>query len=316
MQRKKATIVTVITSLVGIAIGLTIWGMIFLGYGNASTGASSQPQLAVDSEKVPETTAPIQDSKPTEPDNSSLDSGESTSQSDLSSSSEQPPAANSDKSSSPTQPPQAVQLTGPAADVVWSVSTTANAVFITVDDGWYPTDSVLAIMRAQHVPISAFLIENAAKEHPDFWREFMAAGGDIENHTLSHPDLTKVSTQEVISQIETTQKYLSSFSPPTLFRPPYGNYNQTVSQAVYQAGIKHVIMWNATMSNNELQTYNGKPLEPGSIILLHWEPDLSSELEKLLGILRQNHLGVASLPYALSHPNNFPVIWPLPEAAD
>ncbi|WP_407308919.1 polysaccharide deacetylase family protein [Desulfosporosinus sp. SB140] len=316
MQKKKATLVTVVTSLGVLVLGLAIWGTMFLSYGNMSTKALSPIQVSGDTAKVPEVIPPIQDSGAENLDSSSPNSAEPSPQPVRSSTPEQSSAAKPDMSGSLSQSKQAAQLVGSAADVVWSLPTTASAVFITVDDGWYPSDSVLAIMRTQHVPISAFLIENAVQGHPDFWREFLAAGGDIENHTLSHLDLTKASTQEVVNQIETAQKYLSSFSAPTLFRPPYGDYDQTVCQAVYQAGIKHVIMWNATMSNNVLQTYNGKPLEPGSIILLHWEPDLSSELQKLLGILKQEHLGLASLPYALNHPNNFPIIWPLPEAED
>lgn len=70
------------------------------------------------------------------------------------------------------------------------------------------------------------------------------------------------------------------------------------------------------MIDSNLQTYNGKQLEPGSIILLHWEPDLGAEVQKLLGILIKEHLGVASLPYALNHPEKFPITWPLPEATD
>jgi Predicted xylanase/chitin deacetylase len=211
--------------------------------------------------------------------------------------------------------PGYAQLTGPIPYVLWSVPTTAKVVFITVDDGWYPSESVLAVMREQHVPISAFLIGKAVQERPDFWRAFLAVGGDIDNHTFTHPDLTKESLEEIVSQIETAQKYLNTFSTPSLFRPPYGSYNQTVCQAASQAGIKHVVIWNATMDSNGLQTYNGKPLEPGSIILLHWVPDLAAQLEKLIVILNQEHLGVASLHYALNHPDNFPIAWPLAQAA-
>lgn len=209
------------------------------------------------------------------------------------------------------------QLVGPIPEVVWAVPTASKVVFITVDDGWYPSEPLLDIMRKQHVPISAFLIEKAAQEHPDFWRAFLAAGGDIENHTFSHPDLTKESPQNIASQIETAQKYLSIYySAPALLRPPYGSYNQTVCRTTLQAGIKHIVLWNATMSNAGLQTYNGKPLEPGSIVLLHWVPDLAAQIQKLLVILNQEHFGVASLPYALDHPDKFPVIWPLAQAED
>ncbi|WP_088187489.1 polysaccharide deacetylase family protein [Desulfosporosinus sp. FKA] len=306
MRRKKVVIVTILTGLGGLIVGLTVLGaMVFNG--NAATKASNVSQSLGSSNKLP----------PAKPETMNTD--KTSPQTLPSSSPSQSPATKPEKpeeNTSSQSSAAADHLDGPAADVIWSLPAAAKAVFITIDDGWYPNDSVLAIMHAQHVPISAFLIENAAKEHPDFWRSFVAAGGDIENHTVSHPDLTKDSSADVLNQIKNAEGYLTSFSTPTLFRPPYGDYNQTVCQAAYQAGIKHLIMWNATMSDSGLQTYNGKPLAPGSVILLHWNANLGFQLQKLLNIIAKQHLGVASLPYALNHPNKFPIIWPKEEAAD
>ncbi|MGC7870503.1 polysaccharide deacetylase family protein [Desulfosporosinus sp. SYSU MS00001] len=323
MRRKKAVIVTILTGLGGLIVGLTVLGAMWFN-GNAATKASVVSQSLGSSNNLPPKKAKTMNDGTDSNSSNSLPNSAETSPQTMSS-----PSSSSSPSQSPATKPEkpeentlsqssatADHLNGPAADVIWSLPATANAVFITVDDGWYPDDSVLGIMHAQHVPISAFLIENAAKEHPDFWRLFVAAGGDIENHTVSHPDLTKNSTADVLSQIKTAQSYLTSFSTPTLFRPPYGDYNQTVCQAAYQAGMKHLIMWNATMSDSGLQTYNGKPLAPGSVILLHWNANLGFQLQKLLNIIAKQHLGVASLPYALNHPNKFPITWPKEEAAD
>lgn len=203
---------------------------------------------------------------------------------------------------------------GPMANVVWSVPVTEKAVFITIDDGWFPSQSLLQMMQQDHFPVTAFLIQQAAQEHPDYWRAFVAAGGDIENHTLSHPDLTKITPAELANQVSTPMNYLGQLAaPPTLFRPPYGAFNSLVRQEVYHAGIKDLVMWNAVMDKGILQTYNGKPIQPGSIVLLHWEPGLSTQIKDLIGILQQEHLGIASLSVALAHPENFPVTWLTPE---
>lgn len=203
---------------------------------------------------------------------------------------------------------------GQSAEVVWSVPTTERAVFITIDDGWFPSQSLLQMMKKYHFPVTTFLIQQAAQEHPDYWKAFVAAGGDIENHTLSHPDLTKIASGDIGIQLHTPIKYLGQFaSPPTLFRPPYGAYNPLVLQEVYKAGMRYLVMWNAVMNNGVLQTYNGKSIQPGAIIILHWEPGLSTQIKDLIGILQQEHLGIASLPEALAHPNKFPVTWLSPE---
>lgn len=316
IQKRKVAVFST-AGLGGLVLILAIWGMVFqAGFASVPARASNihEPESA---KKVIHSSTPQQKDAGSSPAGSSGQSPELSPQVTDDSSALSGTLTNSGQNKSPTQSqPANIQLTGPAADVVWSVPTAARAVFVTVDDGWYPSDSVLAIMRVQHIPMTAFLIANAAQEHPDYWRAFVAAGGDIENHTLSHPDLAKDSPQQVNNQINAAQQYLSTFPAPTLFRPPYGDYSQTVCQAVYQAGIKHLVMWDAIMDANGLQTYNGKSLEPGSIILLHWNPSLGTQLQKLLDILKQEHLGVASLPVALQHPDKYSITWPLSQAPD
>ena len=72
-------------------------------------------------------------------------------------------------------------------------SSADRAIYITVDDGWTPSREVLAIMRRTHLPVTAFLIQQAAQENLPYWRAFVQAGGMVGDHTVSHPNLTKLS---------------------------------------------------------------------------------------------------------------------------
>lgn len=83
---------------------------------------------------------------------------------------------------------------GQPAKLVWRVPVKERAVFITIDDGWYPNQGVLDLMQKYHLPLTAFLIQRAAEEHEAYWHDFVKSGGTIEDHTLSHPFLTHVST--------------------------------------------------------------------------------------------------------------------------
>ena len=76
---------------------------------------------------------------------------------------------------------------------LYSFASPANrAIDITVDDGWTPSPQVLQIMRATHLPVTAFLIQQAAQQNLPYWRAFVAAGGTVGDHTVSHPNLTKL----------------------------------------------------------------------------------------------------------------------------
>jgi hypothetical protein len=63
-----------------------------------------------------------------------------------------------------------------------------RAIYITVDDGWTPSQQVLSIMERTHLPVTAFLIKQAAQQHLPYWRDFVKAGGtvgDIRSPTLT-----------------------------------------------------------------------------------------------------------------------------------
>lgn len=184
--------------------------------------------------------------------------------------------------------------------VVSNIPIKQSAVFITIDDGWYINENVLKLMQQYHLPITTFLIEQAAQKNPDFWHEFVNAGGHIEDHTLNHPFLTHLPLQDEKSQISQPIDYFRQYGPPPdELRPPYGDYNSEVEQAAQASGIKYIVMWNAEMRNAKLCTMHNQELKPGDIILLHWLPNLNQELIQLLNILQKQNLGVADLTQAL-----------------
>nr|WP_243239654.1 polysaccharide deacetylase family protein [Sulfobacillus harzensis] len=186
--------------------------------------------------------------------------------------------------------------------MVWFGPKTNNAVYITIDDGWFPSQRVLQLMQRTHLPVTAFLIKDAVQEHLSYWKAFVAAGGIIEDHTVSHPPLTSVSPAEMYYQWHTPiVDYKSWFgATPTLGRPPYGAVNSEVMKEAQAAGLQHLIMWSAVVDAKGMQTWNNGPLQPGDIILLHWDPGLYTELSKLLAVIHADHLTPESLPQALS----------------
>ncbi len=189
---------------------------------------------------------------------------------------------------------------GPAAPVIWRLPLNQRAVYITIDDGWFPSQGVLSLMRQYHLPVTAFLIQEAAAEHRFFWQEFLKDGGHIEDHTYSHPPLTRIPESQDLTQISDPIGYFKAMgASPDELRPPYGDYDRAVQKIAYKAGIKYIVMWNAVMSGGKLQTWNGQPLAPGDIVLLHWIPGLDGNLAGLIHILQHQNLGVASLDDAL-----------------
>jgi peptidoglycan/xylan/chitin deacetylase (PgdA/CDA1 family) len=175
-----------------------------------------------------------------------------------------------------------------------------RAIYITIDDGWTPSTEVLALMHQTYLPITAFLIAEAADEHLSYWKDFVAAGGMIGDHTVSHPYLTKLTLVKATSQWGQARTALGRWlgQTPAIGRPPYGAFDRKVEVAAARGGLTALAGWSATMSGNRIQTWNGKPLSPGEIVILHWVPGLGQQLTVLLAAIRALHLNPTPLTSA------------------
>jgi peptidoglycan/xylan/chitin deacetylase (PgdA/CDA1 family) len=171
-------------------------------------------------------------------------------------------------------------------------SPAGRAVYITVDDGWTPSPQVLAIMRRTHLPVTAFLIAQAAQQNLPYWRAFASAGGTIGDHTVSHPDLTRLTLAQATTQWGQDRLALGHWlgQVPAMGRPPYGAFDPTVQAAAYRGGLKVLVGWSATVVGSSVQTWDGRALAPGEIVLLHWVPGLGQQLTRLLAVIQARHL--------------------------
>jgi peptidoglycan/xylan/chitin deacetylase (PgdA/CDA1 family) len=172
-----------------------------------------------------------------------------------------------------------------------------RAIYITIDDGWTPSAEVLDLMHQTYLPITAFLIADAARQNLSYWKAFVAAGGMIGDHTVSHPYLTRLTRRQATAQWGQDRTLLGGWlgQTPAVGRPPYGAYDHAVEVAAARGGLTALAGWSATMSGDRIETWNGKPLSPGEIVILHWVPGLGDQLTALLAAIRAGHLNPTPL---------------------
>jgi len=173
-----------------------------------------------------------------------------------------------------------------------TASPAGQAIYITVDAGSTPSPQLLDFMRRTHLPVTAFLSEQAAQRNLVYWRAFMGAGGTVGDYPVSRPDLTKLTLSQAITEWGQARRALGRWlgQAPLMGRPPSGAVNRTVRAAAYQGGLKILVGWSAAVTRDRIQTWNGKGLEPGEIVLLHWAPDLGHQLNTLLAAIHARHL--------------------------
>ena len=202
-------------------------------------------------------------------------------------------------------PPTPVPLQGGAvAPVISRVSTPNPVVFFTIDDGMVRDPAVTDFLREQHIPVTMFLLPNFLHEDPAYFQAIHALGASVQDHTISHGDLRKLSSAQQQREIcGVLDEYAMRFGArPWLFRPPGGFYNQSVPVIARRCGIRALVMWRATMNDGRLDVQGGGPLQAGDIILMHFRPDLRQNLEVALDAARAAGLQPAALEQYLTPP--------------
>jgi peptidoglycan/xylan/chitin deacetylase (PgdA/CDA1 family) len=206
-------------------------------------------------------------------------------------------------------PPVAVPITiasGPTAPLYYRLPVkTAKVAFLTIDDGLVQMPQDLAVMRAAHIPFTMFLIGPVAAKNPSFFRQLVSDGGVIEDHTLTHPELRGKSyayQKHEICGARTTLTH-SFGHAPTLFRPPFGDFDTTTLRAVHDCGLRAAFHWSETVRSGKVyyQTSVHK-IKPGDIILMHFRPQFPADVLAALTAIHKAGLTPALLEDYIAPP--------------
>lgn len=133
----------------------------------------------------------------------------------------------------------------PTKPIVRNIDCGKNACLaLTFDDGPNPiaTPEVLNVLEREHVPATFFVVgSRVAGQHHTLRRMFLD-GDEVGNHSWNHPDLTTLTNDQILSQVNRTQAAVmaAGLPAPSLFRPPYGAVNTSVRATVPMT----LAMWN------------------------------------------------------------------------
>ena len=152
----------------------------------------------------------------------------------------------------------------------------AGYVGLTFDDApTGNTQNLIDALRLAGLRATMFNIGQRAQNNPALVQAQLDAGLWVGNHTFTHPHLPALSEAQVQSQLQQTQNVLegATGASPRLFRPPYGESNETVRYVAQQLGLTEVL-WDidsedwAGATTAKIVDAAGY-LGPGLIILMH-----------------------------------------------
>jgi len=149
-------------------------------------------------------------------------------------------------------------------------------VAIGFDDGpWADTGAFVTMLERSHAQATFFMIgrQVSGAYRSTLLRE-LRNGDALGDHTFTHPDLTL--THNVRAQLQWTIAAIRSLSgyTPCVFRPPYGDYDQSVIQTARSLGLATVV-WNVDPSDylqpgtRVIEQRVLAKVQPGSIIISH-----------------------------------------------
>ena len=174
----------------------------------------------------------------------------------------------------PIPPPVPEQKT-----TVSSVHVDGPYIALTFDDGPNEklTPRLLDLLAQHHMHATFFVIGENAVQHPEILQRAVREGHEIGNHTWSHPNLAKMSEENVRSQIKRTEETITGAigSRPTLFRPPYGSLTAREKHFIHDELGYEIILWEVDPLDwkepgpNIVSSRILKETRPGSIVLSH-----------------------------------------------
>lgn len=140
---------------------------------------------------------------------------------------------------------------------VYSVARTDKAIALTIDAAWEDdkTKFILDTLDKHGVKATFFLCGVWVEAYPEQVKAIAAGGHVIGNHSLTHPHMNELSASAVQKEISDLDDRIEALtgSRCTLFRAPYGEYNDTVINAVREIGYEP-IQWNLDTIDTEMMT--------------------------------------------------------------
>lgn len=168
---------------------------------------------------------------------------------------------------------------------------------LTFDAAWgnEDTQALIDIFEKYNVKVTFFVVGDWVDKYPESVKALSDAGHEVMNHSSKHAHFNSLSAEQIVSDITTCNDKIKAVTgtSPTLFRPPYGEYDDHVVATVRGMNMEP-IQWDVDSldwKDYDAQTIFNRvtsKVQPGSIVLfhnaaLHTPEALPSIIEYLLG---------------------------------
>lgn len=170
-------------------------------------------------------------------------------------------------------------------------------IYITFDAGYEAgyTPKILGVLEKHNVKATFFVVGTLMKSNPELIKQIDEKGHIVANHSMHHPNMSKMSTMEnfkkEIEPVEELYKEITGKEMKKFYRPPQGIFSETNLKMANELGYKTIfwslayVDWYKDKQPSKEDALNKimSRIHDGAIILLHSTSKTNSEiLDELL----------------------------------
>ena len=161
--------------------------------------------------------------------------------------------------------------------------TEEKKIYLTFDAGFENgnTPAILDALKKHQAPATFFVVGNFISENKDLIKRMETEGHIVGNHTMTHPDMSKISTKEAfekeLNDLETLYQQTTGQPMKKYYRPPQGKYSESNLRMAKDMGY-HTFFWSLAYvdwyedkqptKEEAFKKLLGR-IHPGAIVLLH-----------------------------------------------
>ena len=161
---------------------------------------------------------------------------------------------------------------------IYCVQRDQKVVSLSFDAAWgnEDTQQLIDILGKYNVKATFFVVGEWVDKYPESVGALAEAGHEIMNHSDDHAHFNSLSSEQIVADISACSDKIEAVTGvrPTLFRPPYGEYDDHVITAVRGMGMEP-IQWDVDsldwkeLTAPEITKRVTSKVQPGSIVLFH-----------------------------------------------
>ena len=167
-----------------------------------------------------------------------------------------------------------------------------KVIYLTFDAGYENgyTPAILDVLKKHEVPATFFLVGHYLQQNPDLVRRMVAEGHTVGNHTMNHPDMSRITDkaafEKELSDLEQLYTQITGQPMPKFYRPPQGIYSQENLVLAKELGYQ-TIFWSLAYADWDnknqpdpqaaIAKLNSR-IHNGAVVLLHSTSKTNAEI--------------------------------------